>query len=74
MEYVPNDFYGPVYLDEGERVLTKEENKAYNTNNNKTRISPTIIIQVGSKEIAREVLEDLQDMSDNMGKPITIGG
>lgn len=30
LNYVPNDFYGPVYLDEGERVLTKEENERYN--------------------------------------------
>lgn len=29
MSRVPSDYY-PVYLDEGERVLTKEENKAYN--------------------------------------------
>lgn len=29
IDYVPHDFYGPVYLDEGERVLTKEENEAY---------------------------------------------
>ncbi len=36
MEYVPHDYYGPVYLDEGERVLTKEENERYsdNLNNN----------------------------------------
>lgn len=31
IDYVPNDFYGPVYLDEGERVLTKEENARYNS-------------------------------------------
>lgn len=29
IDYVPYDYYGPVYLDEGERVLTKEENEAY---------------------------------------------
>ncbi len=29
MSRVPSDYY-PVYLDEGERVLTKEENEAYN--------------------------------------------
>lgn len=29
IDYVPHDYYGPVYLDEGERVLTKEENEAY---------------------------------------------
>ncbi len=29
IDYVPKDYYGPVYLDEGERVLTKEENKRY---------------------------------------------
>lgn len=30
IDFVPKDFYGPVYLDYGERVLTKEENQAYN--------------------------------------------
>lgn len=28
MDYVPSDFY-PAYLDEGEAVLTKEENRMY---------------------------------------------
>lgn len=35
IEFVPKDYFGPVYLDYGERVLTKEENKEYmqgNTN------------------------------------------
>lgn len=30
LDFVPKDFYGPVYLDYGERVLTKEENQKYN--------------------------------------------
>ena len=36
--------------------------------------SATFIIQVGSKEVAREVLTDLQDMAKSDGKPITIYG
>lgn len=34
----------------------------------------TFIIQVGSKEVARTVLTDLQDMAKSNGKPITITG
>lgn len=34
----------------------------------------TFIIQVGSKELARTVLTDLQDMAKSNGKPITIQG
>lgn len=44
MDFIPKDYFGPVYLDYGERVLTKEENKEYmqgNTNylNNLSRNS-----------------------------------
>jgi hypothetical protein len=34
MPFVPHDFYGPVYLDYGERVLTAEENRNYNGDGN----------------------------------------
>lgn len=34
----------------------------------------TFIVQVGSKEVAREIITDLQEMAKNNGKPITIGG
>lgn len=34
--------------------------------------SPTIVVQVGNKEIARQVLTDLQDMATANGKAITI--
>lgn len=40
----------------------------------KSSINPTIIVQVGNKEIAKQVITDLQDMAKNNGKPITIGG
>lgn len=84
MDFVPKDFYGPVFLDYGERVLTQQENRDYmnntgnfntnsNTNQNKTSINPTIVVQVGNKEIARQVISDLQDMAKSNGKPITIG-
>lgn len=36
-------------------------------------INPTIIIQVGSREVAKEVIADLQDMAKTNGKPIVIG-
>ena len=46
-----------------------------NGNDNfKTSINPTFIIQVGNKEIAKQVINDLQDMAKDNGKPITIGG
>lgn len=34
----------------------------------------TFVIQVGNKEIAKQVITDLQDMAKDNGKPITIGG
>ena len=79
LDYVPKDYY-LVYLDEGERVLTKEENRAYMNNemvgqnhqNKQTSFNPTFIIQVGDKEVARKVLNDLQDMAKSNGKPIMI--
>lgn len=79
LDFVPHDYF-PAYLDYGERVLTKEENQDYmnsqfnnqNYSQNKTSFNPTFIIQVGDKEIAKMVLNDLQDMAKSNGKPITI--
>lgn len=79
MDFVPHDYF-PAYLDYGERVLTKEENRAYMNNQSEnenyetkqTTFNPTFIIQVGDKEVARKVLNDLQDMAKSNGKPITI--
>lgn len=80
MDFVPNDFY-PAYLDYGERVLTKEENRDYTNgllgNNTfaskQSPINATFVIQVGDEEVARKVLNNLQDMAKSDGKPITIG-
>ena len=47
-------------------LLDKKIGKAGSMNN------ATFIIQVGSKEVARTVLTDLQDMAKSNGKPITI--
>lgn len=86
MAFVPNDYYGPVYLDYGERVLTKEENEAYsrgitnnisnvsNVSNPNTVVSPTIVVKVGDEELARKVLTNLQDMATANGQVIEIGG
>lgn len=82
LDFVPNDFYGPVYLDYGERVLTKEENQDYmkgnitniNSSTTKSIVSPTIIVKVGDEELARKVLKNLQDMATANGEPIEIGG
>ena len=37
-------------------------------------INATFVIQVGNKEIAKQVITDLQDMAKTNGKSITIGG
>lgn len=88
LDYVPSDYYGPVFLDHGERVLTKQENIEYNQNKfytenaksnilEKQNIKPlnaTFVINVGSKKIAEQVLTDLEDMAKSNGKPITING
>lgn len=39
-----------------------------------TSVNPTIIVQVGNKQIARQVINDLQDMAKDNGSPIMIGG
>lgn len=86
MDFVPKDYYGPVYLDYGERVLTKQENRDYSMRNKDVNyktssdsskeqpMNATFIIQVGSKEVAREVLSDLQGMAKTNGRPIVLGG
>ena len=79
LDFVPNDFY-PAYLDYGERVLTKEENRDYsagilpngNQNQKTMTLNPTFVIQVGDEVIAKKVLTDLQDMAKSDGKPIVI--
>lgn len=84
MDYVPNDFF-PAYLDYGERVLTKEENREYTANKYKTKDdnkdkdkprnnSPQVFnIYVGDEKVSSVVLDNLQDMAKANGKPITIG-
>ena len=47
MNFVPKDFFGPVYLDYGERVLTKEENQDYSGNKTPQRI----VVQIGNEKI-----------------------
>ena len=80
LDFVPNDYY-PAYLDYGERVLTKEENRDYTAhlqgldNESKpTSLNPTFVIQVGDEVIAKKVIRDLEDMATTNGSPIVIGG
>lgn len=80
LDFVPNDYY-PAYLDYGERVLTKEENRDYtahlqglDNDSKKQTFNPTFIIQVGDEKLTNVVLENLQDMATTNGKPIVIGG
>ena len=79
--FVPNDYYGPVYLDYGERVLTKDENKSYSGNKNGSTfgngnnpLNATFIIKVGDEQVAKQVLKNLQETAKTNGKPITITG
>ena len=65
-------FYNP-------NIIVDNNNGTINENKNSSPINsssfiPTFIIQVGSKEVARTVLTDLQDMAKSNGKPITIQG
>ena len=48
--------------------------KANLNSKSSSSINPTIIVQVGNKEIAKQVITDLQDMAKTNGKSITIGG
>lgn len=80
LDFVPSDYF-PAYLDYGERVLTKEQNADYNKGiingqsvNNGRPINATFVIKVGDREIAKQVINDLQDIAKDNGKPITIGG
>lgn len=78
IDFVPSDYF-PAYLDYGERVLTKEENRDYMANqqmnnNGEIRMNQTIIVQVGDEEVAKVVIDKLDDISKTNGKPITIGG
>lgn len=43
-------------------------------NNSNGINSATFVIKVGDKDIAKQVINDLQDMAKDNGKPITIGG
>lgn len=79
LDFVPSDYY-PAYLDYGERVLTKQENQDYNRGIIRGEnaiggqpINATFVIQVGDKEIAKTVLNDLQNMAKSNGQPIKIG-
>lgn len=54
--------------------LDVQSGKIQSDVSSKTSFNPTFVIQVGNKEIARQVITDLQDMAKDNGKPITIGG
>ena len=78
MDFVPNDYF-PAFLDYGERVLTKEENADYNRGIIRGEqvtgqpMNATFVIQVGGEEVAKTVLNNLQEMAKSNGEPITIG-
>lgn len=45
-----------------------------NAGSNFQPINATFVIQVGNRELAKQVINDLQDMAKTNGKPITING
>lgn len=59
MNFVPKDYFGPVYLDYGERVLTKEENQDYSTNKTPQRI----VINLGGEKIFDEFIDYTNEKS-----------
>lgn len=62
---------GQSFVANQNQMMDLLDKKIGNAQGNK--VSPTIIVQVGDKEIARQVLDNLQDMAKDNGKPITIG-
>lgn len=70
---------GPELLGEiGGKSFVANQNQMMNLLDKKmgsgaTPINATFVIQVGNKEIAKQVITDLQDMAKTNGKPITIG-
>lgn len=65
IDFVPKDYFGPVYLDYGERVLTKEENKEYmqgNTNylSNLTRNSASSNNNQLVNDLARAIVDSMK--------------
>lgn len=76
MDFVPKDYFGPVYLDYGERVLTKEENKEYmqgNTNyiSNLTRNSATTNNNQLVNDLARAIVDSMKLAEANRQPGIT---
>lgn len=76
IDYVPSDYY-PAFLDKGERVLTKEENREYNKNlrkpvgniiqednNNKTINEGNIIINIENFINNRDI--DIQTLAEQL--------
>lgn len=74
------------FIDEISSNYSSNNNKDSNNNssldsiinptniNSKQPVNATIIVQLGSKEIANEVINDLEDKASANGKPIIIGG
>lgn len=76
IEFVPKDYFGPVYLDYGERVLTKEENKEYmqgNTNylSNLTRNSASTNNNQLVNDLARAIVDSMTLAEANRQPGIT---
>ena len=66
IDYVPNDYYGPVYLDEGERVLTKEENREYSANHRR-RLQGILDNRIGN-DVALSLTFENQQLIDAINR------
>ena len=59
MNFVPKDYFGPVYLDYGERVLTKEENEEFNS----SKTPQKIVINVGNEKVFDDFIDYMNEKS-----------
>ena len=62
IDFVPNDYYGPVFLDYGERVLTQTENRQYMKGNDEylSNLSRSSAI-TNNKQLATEIANAIVD-------------
>lgn len=64
---------GKTYVENRNQIMDLIDSKIANANN-KQPINATFIIQVGDEEVARKVIDNLEDKANANGKPYVIGG
>ncbi len=76
IDFVPNDYYGPVFLDYGERVLTQAENRQYMKDNtaylnNLSNSSATANNKQLANEIANAIVDSMRLAEESRQPDIT---